>query len=204
MDKKKLTLKEIGFKRLAVIGLAGILLIILSVPDLLSSPGEKKSSEEETKTQSGNGSAVKKEEEDYVSSMEKRLSDALTKVQGIGKAEVVITLKGTKERVTLKDTPYKQESVNEADSGGGSRVSSNVEKGDETVLVKSLEGESIPYVVKELEPEVNGVLVIAQGGDNPAVISEINSAIEVLFGIPVHKIKVMKMVNEGKLPETES
>ena len=34
---------------------------------------------------------------------------------------------------------------------------------------------------------------MAQGGDNGSVVSNITSALEALLGIPVHKIKVLKM-----------
>ena len=44
-----------------------------------------------------------------------------------------------------------------------------------------------------MEPEVLGVLVVAKGGDNPVTVREITEAVQALFGIEVHKIKVMKM-----------
>ncbi len=36
-------------------------------------------------------------------------------------------------------------------------------------------------------------MVIAEGGDNVLVIKDIVEAAEVLFNIPMHKVKVMKM-----------
>lgn len=197
MEKKKLNLKEIGLPKLIVICLCGMLLIFLSVPDMaaLTGGGGKKEEPVLSGTSTGKAEAA---EESYESQMEEKLKAALEKVQGVGKVEVVITLKGSGEQVTLKDSPYKQDNTTELDGSGGSRTNSSVDKGEETVLVKSEEGDSVPYIIKELEPEVEGVLVIAQGGGNPSIINEINSAIEVLFNIPVHKIKVMKMVDEGK------
>ena len=40
---------------------------------------------------------------------------------------------------------------------------------------------------------IGGVVIVAQGGDNGSVVSNITSALEALLGIPVHKIKVLKM-----------
>ena len=40
---------------------------------------------------------------------------------------------------------------------------------------------------------MTGVLVVAQGGDNPVVIKDIQEAVQVLFQVEAHKIKVMKM-----------
>lgn len=41
---------------------------------------------------------------------------------------------------------------------------------------------------------VSGVVVVAKGGDDGTVVSNITTALEALLGIPVHKIKVLKML----------
>jgi stage III sporulation protein AG len=43
------------------------------------------------------------------------------------------------------------------------------------------------------ETEVTGVLIAATGADNPVTICNIQNAVEALFQIEAHKIKVMKM-----------
>ena len=48
-------------------------------------------------------------------------------------------------------------------------------------------------MIEELEPEIQGVVVVAEGGDNPVVVQNITEAVMALFGVEVHKIKVMKM-----------
>lgn len=45
---------------------------------------------------------------------------------------------------------------------------------------------------QELSPLIEGVLVIADGGDNAIVIENITEAVQALFGVDTHKIKVMK------------
>ena len=42
---------------------------------------------------------------------------------------------------------------------------------------------------KELAPEVEGVVVIADGGDNAVVAQNITEAVQALFGVEAHKIK---------------
>ena len=42
-------------------------------------------------------------------------------------------------------------------------------------------------------PYRDGVLVAAQGGGDETVVNEITYAVQVLFDVPVHKIKVVKM-----------
>ena len=45
---------------------------------------------------------------------------------------------------------------------------------------------------QELSPRIEGVLVIADGGDNAIVIENITEAVQALFRVDTHKIKVMK------------
>ena len=46
--------------------------------------------------------------------------------------------------------------------------------------------------MKELNPKVEGIVVIAQGGENAVVVKNITEAIQALFDVDTHKIKVMK------------
>ena len=45
----------------------------------------------------------------------------------------------------------------------------------------------------EIYPEIRGVLVIAKGGDDPALVQQIQEAVMALFHVDAHKIKVLKM-----------
>lgn len=195
MDKKKLSIKEIGIERLVIMLLCGVFIIILSVPDIFSflKGPDKTPQKSSVQTADHMESITDDSNTEYEAKLEAKLKKVLEKVDGIGKTEVMITLKSSKESVILKNNPYTQQSTSENDSQGGSRVSSSISKEDETVLVDNKNGASIPYVIKEMEPKVEGVVVIAQGGGDINIINEINSAIEVLFDVPVHKIKVMKM-----------
>lgn len=196
MDKKKISLKEIGLPKLILLFIAGVFLILLSFPNLFSSKDNT------TKTKSsGNGDAVQQittntttyDTDTYTKIMEEKLTTLLKKVSGIGDVEVMITLKSSKEQITLKDSPYTQESSNEADGEGGSRVNSDTTREDSTVLVTTDDGNIMPYIVQELEPEVEGVVVIAEGGDNVKTIFDVVEAVGVLFDVPAHKVKVLKM-----------
>ena len=63
---------------------------------------------------------------------------------------------------------------------------------EETVLLDGESRESSPYVVQEIEPQIEGIVVVCSGGDSPAMQREIISAISALFPVESHKIKVMK------------
>lgn len=191
MEKKKISLKEIGLPKLIMLLLAGILLIFLSVPSLFDKEETVPNNNIELQEKDGNTTSYGPN--NYITTMEQKLENILKKVNGIGDVNVMITLKGTGEQVTLKDIPYTQESLNEVDGEGGSRTDSRVKREDSTVLIDNGSGKTEPYIIQELEPEVEGVVVVAEGGDNSRIIQDIMEAAEVLFGVPAHKVKVMKM-----------
>lgn len=68
------------------------------------------------------------------------------------------------------------------------------EQSEDTILSGS-SGQGVPILEKEIRPRIAGVVVSAQGGGNPKVQAEITEAVEALFDVPSHKIKVLKMVN---------
>lgn len=193
---KKFSLKGLSTNKLSkymIVFLAGILLLFLSLPNLFSKDSKEKTTNSQNIGGTNNLLPVEDPSQDYATNLEKKLKSVLGKVEGIGEVDVMITLKSSKELVTLKDSPYTQESMNEVDGEGGSRISSSVSKEDTTVIVNGTSGNNVPYVIKEIEPEVSGVVVIAKGGENILVKAEITEAVQVLFNVPAHKIKVMTM-----------
>ena len=194
MEKKKLDIKEIGMEKLVVIFLCCVFLLLLSMPQkseetAAESGLESKQSSYSQKSGEDSSDSTK----EYEERMEQRLKEILQKVHGIGAVEVMITIKASKEKVTLKDSPYSEEKVKEKDSTGGIRESQNRKSEEETVLIDGDGNTSVPYVLKEVEPEIEGVLVLAENGSNSALKTEIMEAVQVLFDVPSHKIKVMKM-----------
>lgn len=112
-----------------VLLLLGLLLAVAALP--VSHEGQTK------KTTAEEGVAEKTE-------LEKKLEQFLSRVEGVGKTEVVLM---TEE--------------------GGSF-------GNEETI------------------KVTGALVSAEGGDNPATVQKIQDAVQALFQIEAHKIKIMK------------
>ena len=194
MEKKKISLKEIGMPKLIMMFAAGVLLILLTFPGLFGSnkDNKNKNDTELSYLQIGTNT-TSYDSNTYISELEGRLEEILRKVSGIGEVEVMITLKASKEQIPLKDVPYTQESLEEVDGEGGSRVDNRIQKEESTVLVTNEDGKAQPYILQEREPEVEGILVIAEGGDNVLIIRDIMESAEVLFNIPMHKVKVMKM-----------
>ena len=82
--------------------------------------------------------------------------------------------------------------MEEEDAQGGKRTTEDNNK-KETTIYEGRSEEQKPYVKKEMTPEIEGVIVIAEGGGNPTTVQNITEAVLALFDVDTHKIKIMKM-----------
>ena len=57
----------------------------------------------------------------YETVLEEKLEKALKKVEGVGEVSVVITLKNTSEKIIAADSDYSESVIQESDSAGGMR-----------------------------------------------------------------------------------
>lgn len=133
--------------------------------------------------------------EDYVAAAEARLTELLSCVEGAGNVQVMITAHATREKVVGKDVNETASKVTENDSSGGTRVTDESSYGETALYGGGTSGQDSgePYIIKELTPEIEGVVVAAEGAGDEYIVDEITQAVSVLFNLPVHKIKVVKM-----------
>ena len=126
-------------------------------------------------------------------SLEKELESILSSVDGAGKVQVMITLKNTSTKEVLMEEPYSESNVTEHDGDGGSRDTNEKSQDYHVIYKESSDGTMIPFVVSEISPQVEGVAVVAEGGDSAVVKEKITGIIKALFGIEINKIAVGKM-----------
>lgn len=175
--------KKAGPEKWIIIAVAGILIIVLAIPS------NKEIKEEESMT------AIQREEEDisssYESDLEDKLAELLSKIDGVGTVNVMITLEESEEIVFQTDSSLESSITEETDSAGGQRIVNSNSYSYTTVLSgDSSKGE--PYVIKQIYPKIAGVVVIAEGAEGAGIQTQISEAVQALFDIPVHKIKVLK------------
>ena len=172
---------------LLILFLTGLLLFIAVVP--FPSP-EKDERENETSISAGSVSETDMGE--YETYLEKKTADILRQVDGVGEVTVMITLKSGGQKIIEKDQSSTSQTTEESDSAGGVRTVEDTVSDKTSIYEQQSDGSSVPYVSKELSPEVEGVVVIADGGDNAVTAKSITEAVQALFGVEAHKIKIMK------------
>ena len=160
-------LKHIDKSQWLILVLTGILLLVIAMPV----PGK-----EETET--ADALQTESRQKEGVDALEERLETALGHVAG--------------EKIVEKDTPVTDRSTTE-EGDDGNRSSVEKVQEESTVYTQDGNGGRVPYVIEEMEPQIQGILVVAEGGDNSQVVQNITEAVMALFGVEAHKIKVMKM-----------
>ena len=105
---------------------------------------------------------------------------------------VMITLKSGGQKIIEKDQSGSSQTTEEEDSEGGKRTVEDSTSDKTSIYEQDSDGSSTPYVSKELSPEIEGVVVIADGGGNAVTAQNITEAVQALFGVEAHKIKIMK------------
>jgi len=188
---KKTLLKDIGMNKLLIMLVAGILLVIISFWDF--GDGDDRPAES-TKAllEKGEGELVITGSA-YEDKLEERLEAVLSLAEGVGKVETMITIKASGEKIALVEQPYTSHTSTEKDSQGGSRDTSEVSRSETVIYIKNSDGSETPYIAKETTPEIEGIVVIAEGGGNILTVSNIIDAVMALFDVPNHKIKVLEM-----------
>lgn len=192
------------------IALAGAILLIIAMPstDTKEFVGSSElgmpalnADIEQVQTQKGKmtGDGSEERAEAYVKELEEKLEAMLRQMDGVGEVKVMITISDYGENIVEKDESERLSTVTESTSGNIDKTSVEQEIKNESIRVEDESG-SYPYVEKELLPTIEGVMVVAEGGGNPSVVSDISKAAMALFPIEAHKIIVVKMSDKGDSP----
>lgn len=110
------------------------------------------------------------------SSLEEQLEEILSRVKGAGKVEVLLTLRSGEEILYQTDSD-----------------SNDSDNREDTVILTGSDREEAGLVRQVLPPVYLGAVIVAQGGDSPAVKLAIVEAVMDVTGLKSHQITVLKM-----------
>ena len=168
-----------------ILVLAGILILIIALPT--DTKGKKQAEEAKENISKENNTMEASKDE-----IERKLEAILEKIDGAGEVKVMITYQDSGTQVVEKDKNTSANSVEESDSTGGVRSTKEQQLQESTVYEEADAGNT-PFVSKELLPKVEGILIVASGGDNQKVKQNISEAVLALFQVEAHRIKIVKM-----------
>lgn len=105
---------------------------------------------------------------------EERLEQILSQIDGAGEVSVMITYYSSTEKNIAYETKTSSRSTEESEDK------------------KAVMTDGEPMVVKEVYPDVKGVIVTAQGAGRADIQAEISEAVSAALNVPAHKICIFK------------
>lgn len=180
--KSKLSnaLKDDKIKKLIIVlCIVGIGLIFIS-----TFIGGRSGSESKSKKASQNKDSYTDLSE-YKDSIQDELSKIISKIDGVGKAEVFLTLDNSSENVYA---------VNQKQSTGGADSENANESIDtEFFSLRNSDGSEEGMLLKIIEPDVRGVLIVCDGGDNSVIQERVLDAVTKSLNISSARVCITKL-----------
>lgn len=123
--------------------------------------------------------------------VEQRLALVLSSIQGAGKVEVMVTYESGAQMVPAMNTET-QTDTQEQNQNGTQSTTKSENTSNELVTVQN-DGNSQAVVLREDEPKVRGVVVIAQGAGDIAVRMQLSQAVCTVLDVDQTQVEVFVM-----------
>lgn len=120
--------------------------------------------------------ATEESENGYETQLEARLTEMLSRMDGVGTVSVMVTVKGSTEQIFAEEV---KESTGEHNSQTEHAPVITKQDGDESALISKTE-----------YPDIHGVAILCTGGGNAVIREQICDAVSTILGIPVSHIYV--------------
>jgi len=174
-------------ENLVIILIVGIIIII--VASSFTGGGKNNKNTREVKSETV---LVSGEPEDKIKKLEQRFESILSEIEGAGTVKVMIT--GITDGEVVHAYNQIEENIvrEEKNSTEQTGRTDEYRRENEMVFMEANTGERVPVIIKSYEPEIKGVVVVADGAGSSVVMQDIKNAVEALTGLPPHKINVLK------------
>ena len=195
LDFKRLTGAARGFfakdrklKLIVLIGLLGMALIFIS--QLI---GTKEPAQPELPPADGPGVSYTAAE--YVKALEERLLGLIASIDGVGRAEIMVTLESGVEYVFAQEEKRNTDTTRE--EGDGEQVMGRVYQKENVeqryILVDGEAGKKEALIKTELQPRIQGVVIVCEGADQIRVEHNLISVVTTALGLPSSRVCVVKI-----------
>lgn len=133
------------------------------------------------------------ERQESLREQEKEMEEILSKVNGVGRVDVMLTLQSGSELVLASNTTLRY--------SGSPHNPDDYDRSSETVTVSGGSGSDV-VVTQEKSPQYRGALVVCDGGDNDAVRLRVIEAVAALTGLGSDRIAVVRWGDESVVSDT--
>ncbi|MDF2535659.1 MAG: Sporulation stage protein [Bacillales bacterium] len=149
---------------------------------------EQVSSDEPTDTEDKNSNLNKS---DLEKSYEFELQQALEQMSGVSNVTVIVKLSSSERNVYEKNNSTLKKQTEETDKDNGKRNIEETSNENKVVVIKD-GTKDIPLIIEKDMPEVNGVLVVAEGVERISIKAKVIEAVTRVFSVESHRVAVME------------
>ena len=128
----------------------------------------------------------------YEQHLKLNLEKVLSSIEGVGKVSAMITFESTSEIMPAIEAKSNKTLTNEEDNQGGKREVEQIEEDKKILILNKQGGDQQPLILKELKPKVKGVIIVAEGVEDPRIKHAVFDAAKTVLGIKAHKVKIFK------------
>lgn len=164
---------------LLVVGLIGIFLI--GIAPMLT---------KEAASQQTNSSKPLSAEE-YANALEQKLCGILGQIEGVGQVEVMVTLKSG-YTYSYAVTEKKDTDISEEYKSEDQRKTQQKNTTEQSYVLIEEADRAVPLITELGEPEIKGVVVVCEGGGDPAVVLRVTESVRIALDISSARITVSK------------
>ena len=172
-------------KGIVLIGMIGILLILLSeiLPQSTKTPQDAVS--------------VSIDNETFCRQTEEKIYNLVSSIQGVGEAQVWVTLESGAEYVYLQEEIRNTDTTKDYNSEGVKTLREKDNSEQKYILVNK-NGEEQPLLQKQLEPTVQGVVIVCEGAGSAQVNEQVVNAVTCALGISSNRVYVAQLTKPSK------
>lgn len=128
--------------------------------------------------------------EEYSKNLEIKLNNIISKIKGVGKSEVFITIENGVENIYANS---EKKIVDENENFSG-KINKRNDTQKDFVVIDGDKGKQA-LVITQKEPKIKGVLVVCEGGDDVIVVENVINAISKSLNIKKNRLSVVKSAN---------
>ncbi|HHY53268.1 MAG TPA: hypothetical protein GX499_08515 [Clostridiales bacterium] len=176
--------KDVRLKIIVLLGLIGMLMILISQFLSRGAAAPQKPPNEATASFTS---------EEYIASLESKLQKLVSGIDGVGRAEVMITLESGVEYVYAQEQKRNTDTTREPGEDDAILVNQKENVEQTYILVETEYGKREALVLTQKQPKIQGVVVVCEGADDIRVQEKVTSVVTTALGIPSNRVCVVKI-----------
>ncbi len=156
-----------------------LIITIIAINTIWNGDKKKSTTKQEQTTTLTKQLAVEENREEVTKeeNIQTELESILSNINGVGRVKVLVSYSESSQVVAMYNENSKNSQVEEKDSGGGTRVTTQ-EDIQKDVIYKEENGQKVPITQKVISPKIEGAIITAEGANSANVKNDIILAVE--------------------------